>query len=172
MILGAILAGGQARRFGSDKALVELDGVRMIDRIAAALAGQCGDVILCGRVMEGFRSVPDRPAANLGPLGGLSAALRVAADQGFAQVLTVPCDVPDVPGDLLARLGAGPVYAVDCPVIGLWPAGLADRIDAFLAESYDRSLHAWARACGARPAPALRLANINRPEDLTAFLAP
>ncbi|MEH3160410.1 MAG: molybdenum cofactor guanylyltransferase [Sphingomonas taxi] len=171
MILGAILAGGQARRFGSDKALVYVAGKRMVDRVAGQLARQCDVVILCGRQLAGFRSVPDRPAPDLGPLGGIAAALRVAADEGFAQVLTVPCDVPDVPGDLLARLGEAPAYARDCPVIGLWPAALADRIDAFLAESDDRSLRAWARACGARATPALGLANINRPEDLAAFLA-
>lgn len=171
MILGAILAGGQARRFGSDKALADVAGQRMIDRIAARLVGQCDAVILCGRTLEGFRSVPDRPAAGLGPLGGLAAALRAAADGGYVRVLTVPCDVPDVPANLVARLGEAPGFAEDCPVIGLWPAVLADRIDTFLAGSDDRSLRAWARDCGARPAPALGLANINRPEDLADYLA-
>ncbi len=171
MILGAILAGGQARRFGSDKALTEVAGERMIDRIAASLAAQCDAVLLCGRTLEGFRSVPDRPAAGMGPLGVLAAALRVATDEGFAQVLTVPCDVPDLPGNLSARLGRAPVCAEDCPVIGLWAADLADQIDAFLAASDDRSLRAWARYCGARAAPALALANINRPDDLAAYLA-
>lgn len=170
MMLGAILAGGQARRFGQDKALVDVGGVRLIDRIAARLAG-CDAVVVCGRTLPPYRCVPDRPAADLGPLGGIAAALRVAADEGYASVLTVPCDVPDVPVDLSTRLAPGPAVVADCPVIGLWPAVLADRIDAFLRASDDRSLRAWARDCGARTAPALGIANINRPDDLAAYLA-
>ncbi|KQN26000.1 hypothetical protein ASE86_07455 [Sphingomonas sp. Leaf33] len=171
MMLGAILAGGQARRFGQDKALVEVDGVRLIDRIAARLADRCDAVVVCGRVLATYRCVPDRPAANLGPLGGIAAALRVAAEDGFANVLTVPCDVPDIPDDLSTRLAPAPAVVADCPVIGLWPAALADRIDAFLGASDDRSLRAWARDCDARTVPALGLANINRPDDLAAYLA-
>lgn len=171
MILGAIFSGGQALRFGRDKALVDVAGERMIDRIAVRLAAQCDAIVLCGRTLEGYRSVPDRPAPGLGPLGGLAAALRSAVENGCTHVLTVPCDVPDIPGDLLARLGSAPAYATDCPVIGIWPAGLADPIDAFLDDGSDRSMRAWTRACGARAAPPLGLANINRPDDLAAFLA-
>ncbi|HSF13587.1 MAG TPA: NTP transferase domain-containing protein, partial [Erythrobacter sp.] len=48
-LLGAILAGGQARRFGSDKAQALYQGARLIDRVASALAAQCESVIVCGR---------------------------------------------------------------------------------------------------------------------------
>ncbi|MBM3929307.1 MAG: molybdenum cofactor guanylyltransferase [Sphingomonadales bacterium] len=171
MILGAILGGGQARRFGSDKALADVAGQRMIDRVAASLAPHCDAIVLCGRTLAGFRGVADRPAPGLGPLGGLAAALRVAADEGYAAVLTMPCDVPDVPADLLSRLEPAPAFVADCPVIGLWPATLADAIDAFLQTSEDRSLRAWGRTSGARAAPALNVANINRPEDLAAYLS-
>ncbi len=171
MILGAILGGGQARRFGGDKALAEIAGERIIDRVATRLRGQCDAIVLCGRVLDGFRAVADRPAAGLGPLGGLAGALRVAADEGFAAVLAVPCDVPDLPGDLLGRLAPGPAFVEDCPVIGVWPVDLSAKIDAFLSQSEGRSLRAWARASGARGVAPLGLANINRRQDLAAYLA-
>jgi hypothetical protein len=69
--LGAILAGGRSRRFGSDKALARLGGERLIDRAAAALRPQVDRLIVCGRVMPAMVCVADRPSPDLGPLGGL-----------------------------------------------------------------------------------------------------
>lgn len=170
-VLGAILAGGESRRFGSDKAAALVDGVPMLDRIAAALAGQVATVVVCGGPRPGYVHVPDRPAPGLGPLGGLAGALHHARAGGYDAVLTVACDVPDLPPDLMARLSPASCYVEDCPVIGLWDAALADRLDTFLREGADRSLRAWARACGARSAGALALANINRPGDLARYLS-
>src|SRR3990167_7470371 len=86
-VLGAILAGGKAQRFGSDKAHALWRGERLIDRFAAALGPQCEDLVVCGREEPGFTSLPDRPEAGLGPLGGLNAALHHARDNGFDAVL-------------------------------------------------------------------------------------
>eukprot|EP00611_Tribonema_gayanum_P009759 TRINITY_DN19634_c0_g1_i1.p3 TRINITY_DN19634_c0_g1~~TRINITY_DN19634_c0_g1_i1.p3 ORF type:complete len:108 (-),score=11.69 TRINITY_DN19634_c0_g1_i1:38-361(-) len=72
--LGAILAGGQARRFGSDKAQALYEGARLIDRVAAALAAQCEAVVVCGREEAGFACIPDWPESGLGPLGGRAPA--------------------------------------------------------------------------------------------------
>ena len=47
-LLGAILAGGQARRFGADKAHAIYRDQRLIDQVAAALQAQCERVIVCG----------------------------------------------------------------------------------------------------------------------------
>ena len=48
-ILGAILAGGQARRFGSDKAQALWRGRRLIDHVADALGSQTTALVVCGR---------------------------------------------------------------------------------------------------------------------------
>ena len=96
-ILGAILAGGRSTRFGSDKALATLDGQALIDRVAEALAPQVDALIVVGRSHPGMTCIPDRPAPDLGPLGGIAAALHHAETHGFAQVLTVPCDAPSCP---------------------------------------------------------------------------
>lgn len=168
-LLGAVLAGGESRRFGSDKALALLDGRPLIEHVVAALAAQVDAVIVCGREWGDW--VPDRPAPGLGPLGGINAALHAAVERGYDAVLTAPCDVPVLPADLAARLAAhGAAFVATMPVIGLWPAALAGELDAWLARTDDRSVRAWGRRAGA-VAIALgeELANVNTPDDLEAL---
>jgi molybdopterin-guanine dinucleotide biosynthesis protein A len=165
--LGAILAGGKARRFGSDKALALYQGARLIDRVAAALVAQCAAVVVCGREEPGFACLADWPEAGLGPLGGLAAALRHARAQGFSHVLSAGVDAPDLPHDIAARLaGKGAAIIASQPVIGLWPVEAAPMLEAFLA-SGGRSLYGFAGHVGARRVElAAPLMNVNRPEDL------
>lgn len=166
-LLGAILAGGQARRFGSDKAQALFEGVRLIDRVAAALAVQCEAILVCGREEPGFTCIPDWPEAGLGPLGGLAAALRHAEARGFNEVLSAGVDAPDLPHDLAAGLaGDGAAIVESQPVVGLWTADAAPVLADFIAGG-GRSLYRFADHIGARrielPAP---LMNVNRPADL------
>lgn len=76
MILGVVLAGGKSSRFGSDKALAELDGHTLISRAVDALAGWCEYVVVAGRETAPAPTLPDWPAAGMGPLAGLAAALQ------------------------------------------------------------------------------------------------
>lgn len=165
--LAAILAGGQSRRFGSDKAAALVAGERLIDRVAAALLPQAEALVVCGREDPRYACLPDWPEPGLGPLGGLHAALRHARSRGFGAVLSASCDVPNLPADLRARL-AGPsaACAAQQPVIGWWPAALADDLGLYLHEGR-RALYGFAERIGARMAEFdPPLANINRPEDL------
>ena len=166
-LLGAILAGGQARRFGSDKAQALYQGARLIDRVAAALAAQCERVIVCGREEPGFACLADWPEPGLGPLGGLAAALRHAEEQGFAFVLSAGVDAPDLPHALSVMLaGEGAAIVESQPVVGLWPAAIAPMLGEFLAGG-GRSLYRFADHIGARRVELPRpLMNVNRPEDL------
>jgi len=166
-LLGAVLAGGQSRRFGSDKALAILGGAPLIEHAIAALSAQTDAVIVCGREWGDW--VADRPAPGLGPLGGINAALHCAAERGFDAVLTLPCDTPLVPPDIAKQLAAaGPAaFLRDMPVIGLWPVALAPTLDAHLARSVDRSVRGWARSVEA-VASALdkSIPNVNSLSDL------
>jgi molybdopterin-guanine dinucleotide biosynthesis protein A len=168
MILGAILAGGQSSRFGSDKAMAVLEGRALIDHVALAISREVDGVIVCGRLHPGFIGVPDRPRPSLGPLGGINAALRYAADNGFATVLTVPCDTPRIGHDLLAALLAAPAPAFlsSLPVLGCWPAMLADQLDSYLEQTDDRSVRRWSRIIGATALDRAPPLNINAREDL------
>jgi len=166
--LGAVFAGGGSRRFGSDKAAALLDGVALLDHAIAALATQCDAVVVCGRSVAGRTCVADRPAAGLGPLGGLNAALHHAAANGFDAVVSVPCDMPNLPVHLVDRLrAAGPTsFVTAAPVVGLWPARLAGELDLHLAEGGDRSMWRWIARVAALPAAIAGLANVNTPDDL------
>ncbi len=177
-ILGAILAGGQSRRFGSDKALAVYAGQSLIDHVIVALRPQCDALVVCGRASDslaptGIAGIPDRPAPLLGPLGGLNAALNYAQLHGFSHVLSAGCDTPQLPPDLLLQLtGPQPAFVRDLPIVGLWPVELADALDQHLATSGDRSIGRWARSVGAVPVGlAEAVPNINAPGDLRKLIA-
>jgi molybdopterin-guanine dinucleotide biosynthesis protein A len=165
-ILGAILAGGRSRRFGSDKALARMpDGRMLIDHAIAGLSPHVDALVVCGRA----GGLDDRPAPDMGPLGGLNAALHHAATRGFAGVLTSGCDMPFYPRDLPAALsGDSAAILSGQQLLGWWPVTLATALDAHLAEDNDRSIRGWLERIGARAVdiPGLVLPNINRPEDL------
>ena len=80
---GAVLTGGQSRRMGRDKALVAVDGVPMVLRVAAALhAAGAAEVHAVGGdraalVALGLDALDD-PRQGEGPLGGLLTALDLA----------------------------------------------------------------------------------------------
>ena len=171
MILGAILAGGEARRFGSDKALATWRGRRLIDHVADRLAMVADALVIAGGARDGFVAVPDRPRAGLGPLGGIAGALAHAEANGFEAVVTLPCDAPDVPEVLLRALAAAPgaAFFKGLPVAGRWPVMLATPLADWLDAAEERSMRAWTSAISATALPHPPLANVNRPGDLAAL---
>ena len=66
-------------------------------------------------------------------------------------------------------LSPGPAYVESQPVVGHWPAGTVDRLEALLQSEERHSMLAFAEAVGARPVKiGADPANINTPADLTA----
>lgn len=106
--LGAILAGGESRRYGSPKALARVGGARIIDRVVAALRQVTPDLVLLANEpgLFGHLSVPARPDARpgLGALGGIHTGLLWAREEGRPGILAVACDMPFPSVELLARL--------------------------------------------------------------------
>ena len=169
MILGAVLAGGRAARFGSDKALAELGGKTLLARAVEPLAGWCDHVVVVGRETAPAPTLPDWPEAGMGPLGGIAAALRFAEDAGYGEVLTCGVDSVGLPENLPALLAPAPAYLADQPVIGLWPASAANAVTAILEGDGRHSMLAFAEAIRARAVTLdQRPANINTPADLAA----
>jgi molybdopterin-guanine dinucleotide biosynthesis protein A len=181
-VMGAVLAGGQSRRFGSDKALALLDGRTLLDHAVAGLRAICAEVAVIGRgeVPAGTLYGRDRPGPGLGPLGGIAGALHLARERGFAAVLTVPVDAGPVDAgpvdagafaaDMLGLLTPAPACCEDQPVIGLWPVAALEAVDGILAGDGRHSVLALAEALGARMVRLLvPLANINTPADLAAL---
>lgn len=165
-LLGVVLAGGESRRFGSDKARALLGGMALADHARATLAPFVAEVAL-----SGAGGIADCPAPGLGPLGGICGALRYAGSRGFETVLTIGCDTPFVPADVLAELiaASGAAFVADTPIIGRWPVELAGELERHLREGDDRSMRRWCALIGATPLTAPPIANINRPEDLAAL---
>lgn len=168
-ILGVVLAGGAARRFGSDKALAELGGQSLIARAVALLDKQCAAVVVAGRSSAPAPVLADRPVAGLGPLGGLNAALHHGAAHGFDAVLSVPVDACNLPADLLGELGEAPACVATSPVIGLWPVAARHALDDFLARAVVHAVRAFAAEIGAAMITLSHIPfNINTPADLAA----
>lgn len=167
-VLGAVVAGGLSRRFGSDKALVMLNGGTLIEHALKALRAQTEGVVVCGREWPSAISLADRPASGQGPLGGLNAALHHARQTGFDAVLCVPVDVFPLPPNLRILLqGCGPKVFDGQHLIGFWQTQYADALAAHLARG-DRSCKSWIQASSATRVSdaSLRFRNLNRPSDL------
>ncbi|HEX8918780.1 MAG TPA: molybdenum cofactor guanylyltransferase [Chloroflexota bacterium] len=115
-----VLAGGQSRRLGRDKAQLQIGRESILDRTIRVLRRLTTDVLAVGRKAEGqyatfTRFLPDeRPDA--GPLGGLYTGLRNARG---ANVVAVACDLPYLDIDALHYLlGLIPGYDAVIPVVG------------------------------------------------------
>ena len=169
MILGVVLAGGQSTRFGSDKALADLNGHTLLNRAYDTLTGFCELVVVAGRERGPGHCIPDWPNPNMGPLAGIAAGLHLARDDGYDSVLTLGVDSVGVPENLLELLSPAPAFVESQPVIGHWPTGAVDAIETLLLADGRHSMLAFAGAIGATPVKiAAKPANINTPADLTA----
>jgi molybdenum cofactor guanylyltransferase len=167
--LGAIIAGGQSRRFGDDKAAARLDGKALLAHVADGLRSQVDGLVVVGRQWPGFVTIADVPAPGMGPLGGLCGGLRHAAESGFEWVVTMPCDLLPVP-DFADLEGAGPRHFLGHYLAARWPAALAPELEGFLRAGNDRSVRGWIAACDSQPVvPRVPLANLNSKAALAAF---
>ncbi|OOG23865.1 molybdenum cofactor guanylyltransferase MobA [Thioalkalivibrio denitrificans] len=107
-ITGAVLAGGRGSRMGGeDKGLLPLAGTPMILHVIRALKPQVGQIIINANRNSsayaglGYPVVGDHHADFQGPLAGMAAVLRLATTDW---VQCAPCDTPNLPADLVARL--------------------------------------------------------------------
>src|SRR3954468_13897760 len=97
LLTAVIVAGGQSRRMGADKALLRLPsgGPTLIERVVAAAQAVTDDVVIvaedAGRLPAmSVRTVPDA-IAYAGPLAGLVAGFAAAR---HPDVLALACDLP------------------------------------------------------------------------------
>ena len=178
-----ILAGGQSTRMGSDKAVIEFEGQRLIDRLIDRFSGKAEPIFLSARddLGTGLAIIADDPDAPGGPVGGIySVAARLQA-MGIDGFVTVPVDAPFAPADLIERLSAsgGCAVAEDPrrmhPTFAYWRCAVVNAVRATHDHAERAPSLQWlARQCGADTVtwPDDRLfMNINRPEDLVAAAA-
>jgi len=154
-VSGVVLAGGQGRRMGGvDKGLQPLRGKPMAQWALERLAPQVDEILInCNQNLDayarfGYRLVPDEIGGFAGPLAGLHACLKAAA---HPLVVTVPCDSPFLPSDLVSRLheylGEKDLAVAKTgdqphPVFSLVRTDVLDNLEAFL-RSGGRKIDAW-----------------------------
>ncbi|MEH6591556.1 MAG: molybdenum cofactor guanylyltransferase MobA [Halioglobus sp.] len=105
---GLILAGGTGRRVnGADKGTLLWQGKPLAAHVASMLAPQVDELLLsCNRNFDTYRQICTTLITDIredyqGPLAGLEATV---AHLQSDYLVIVPCDNPELPGDLVERL--------------------------------------------------------------------
>ena len=107
-VSGLVLAGGQGSRMGGvDKGLQPFRGKPMVAHVIERLAPQVHELLINANRNPaeyerfGHRVIADEIEGFAGPLAGFERGLAHAKGE---LVVTVPCDSPFLPADLVARL--------------------------------------------------------------------
>lgn len=105
MVTLAVQAGGQSRRMGRDKGLVELGGRPLISHVLERLRHLADDILVTTNAPQdyaflGVRLASD-PMPGAGALSGLATALEAARGEC---VMVIACDMPFVRTALMAYL--------------------------------------------------------------------
>lgn len=101
---GIIFAGGKSSRMGMDKGLVLYKGKPMISYSIDLLSLYCSRILLSASIdvydSLGLERVPDI-LDNIGPISGLLSCLRKSTTEIN---ICLPCDVPEIPSDVIKYL--------------------------------------------------------------------
>src|SRR5690349_13497485 len=100
---GIVLAGGRSERMGRDKALLQIDGISLVERAAQTLRAVADTVIVVADrpnkyVFDDGTPVLGDKYPGMGPLGGLLTGLDAA---GAGCHFALACDMPFVQPELL-----------------------------------------------------------------------
>lgn len=156
-VTAVILAGGKGRRMdGKDKGLVELANRPLIEYVIDAIKPQVETIMLnANRNQEqysqyGYPVISDALLDYQGPLAGFISALKSSTT---SHIVTLPCDGPFLPKDLVERLvlaladsEAEIAVAHDGdrmqPVYSLIPTTLINSLSSFL-DTGERKIDLW-----------------------------
>jgi molybdopterin-guanine dinucleotide biosynthesis protein A len=192
-VLGLILAGGLGRRMGgASKAMLDLGGVRLIDRAICVAQAQCQSVAInlhdatpeaqAPFAPLGLPLLTDALPGHAGPLAGVLAGLDYAEENGIHTLLSLPCDCPFLPDDLVARLyeaAQKSASGLACGasggrihhIVALWPTRLREKLRRAMVDEGLRKVGQFQQETGcAQVEWFFRLRdpffNVNTPEDL------
>ena len=165
-----LLVGGASRRFGSPKALIELDGELLHDRGRRVLAAVCDEVLVVGKAGELQFDVLDDDAEVRAPIAGVVAGLRAAAHE---VAVFLPVDCPRVTPELIAALGAACRDAAvpqTGPLPGAWAKSALPLLEQRLREGPLALYRTYAdlEVVEVEVDPAL-VADVDTPNDLAAL---
>lgn len=160
-VAGVVLAGGLSRRMGGgDKGLREIAGKPLMLHVIERLSPQASPLAISANgdparfAAFGLPVIPDATADFAGPLAGVLAGMRWAAQAAphVRFIVTAACDTPFFPDDLVAKFiaAAGSAYPAIVlaksgeqihPVFGLWPVAFAGDLADALASGTRKVLH-------------------------------
>ena len=148
-----VLAGGQSRRMGRDKAALEWRGAPLLLRVIGRLAPIASEVWVAARPGQALPAGPyrrvDDERPGEGPLAGLSRGLAAIGGEGGAvsPVAVAACDYPYAdPGLFPALVAAAPGAAAIVPLLdgrahpllAVWRSDLAAVCERALARGARR----------------------------------
>src|SRR5262249_22096930 len=126
--------GGASRRFGSPKALIELDGETLAERGRRLLSEACDEVLVVGKPGELPFDVIDDASEIRAPIAGVVAGLRHARND---VAVFLPVDCPRVTAELVRTLGDACRDAAvpqTGPLPGAWAKSALPLLEQRLAE--------------------------------------
>ncbi len=144
MRTGVILCGGRSRRFGNDKALLTIDGVPMVQRMAGRISQVVDEIIIAARdpaqreSLVAISAIPDGaevvcdPVRGYGPIAGVLAGLSASKSE---YSICLACDLPYVNPDVIdALFGCAEANNSDV-VIPKHPNGILEPLHAVYGRS-------------------------------------
>lgn len=148
-LAGVVVAGGESRRMGRDKATLPLPGGTgtMVERVVDVVSQRCSPVYVMAAPGQPLPALPVQilrdEVRGLGPLPATGRGLRAAAAAGARYAFVAAVDMPSLTVDLieeLFRLAVETNAEVVMPWDGrshylaaIYRTDLADRIDTLVA---------------------------------------
>ncbi len=189
---GAILAGGKNSRYGGqNKAFIDVDGVKIIDRNIQVLKSKFSRISIITNNKEQFSDYSDYPMSsdhyqNIGPLAGIHSALR-NAESNF--VFVTSCDMPFLDAGIISQvIDSVKQQTADAiiprvngkiePLFALYNVAILDQLERHITESDNRSIRSFLVKIDTRyyelkdnASTKRAFTNINSPEDLKQLLS-
>ena len=154
---GIVLSGGQSKRMGQNKALMQLEGQSLISRVLDKLSRLCDELIISANDVEPYADLPARVVpdiiAGMGALSGMHAGLAAMRNE---KAIIVACDLPFLSLSLLRYMAVVATgYDVVVPRLGayleplhaVYDVNCITPIERLVAGGPRRVVHLFDRVC-------------------------
>ncbi len=166
-ILGVVLAGGKAQRFGEDKTQVKLNGKILINYILSEIIDQFNEILVVTNKKINFLKSDKISTVKdfedgLGPLGGILTAMKWVQDnkKDYKWISTFPSDTPFFTKKELKifyeniDLKKNKLFFMKNKdnrhnIFGLWSIQLAHQLELDLKKG-ERKVEVWADTIGVK----------------------
>ena len=166
-ILGTVLAGGKAQRFGDDKSQVKLGGKLLIDYILSEIKDEFKEILVVSNSQINFEKsekilLIEDFKKGLGPLGGVLSAMKWVKDNNkdYKWISTFPTDTPFFKRSILKKFlqnikfEESKLFFIKSNntrhnIFGLWSIDLMEKLEEDL-ERGERKVEIWANSIGVK----------------------